>query len=227
MLKLCIFSAKGAGMTVNTKLMRIWNLPVKSAILRFIQRRKFIVKRRLQYSLLALALSYALFFMFSVAALLFIPTNIQLHHLEPLSSEASQLADGILFLHSKYWPTVLLPLAAIALHSIFISHKVAGPLYRFSRIFEALERGRLPKPAKLRKGDYLQDEMNQINRMIVSLRSRIEEIQRINGDLSEELSAFCRDKGRVLPEDELQLLKDLESRADNLGEKLADIKIES
>jgi methyl-accepting chemotaxis protein len=226
-LKLCIFSAKGAGMTTNTKLLRIWNFTVRSTAFRFIKRRKFIVKRRLQYSLLILALSYALFFMFSVAMLLFIPNSIHLHQIDPTSAEASQLANGILFLHSKYWPTVLLPLAVIALHSILISHKIAGPLYRFSRIFAALEEGRLPRPEKLRKGDYLQDEMDQINRMVVSLRSRIGEIQRINGNFSEELSAFCRNKGRVLPESEFQLLKGLEFRAVKLREKLADIKIES
>ena len=214
-------------MTTNTRLLRIWNLTIRSAALRFVQRRRFIVKRRLQYSLLILALSYALFFMFSVAMLLFIPNSIHLHQLEPTSAEASQLADGILFLHSKYWPTVLLPLVVIALHSILISHKIAGPLYRFSRIFAALEEGRLPKPEKLRKGDYLQTEMDQINRMVLSLRRRIEEIQRINGIFSEELSAFCRDKERVLPESEFQLLKDFESRAKMLREKLEDLRIET
>lgn len=214
-------------MSINTSLFRNWVFPVKSAAQKFVQRRKFIVKRRLQYSLLVLSLSYALFFMFSLAALLFIPSSIQLHRLEPLSPEASQLAAGLLFLHSNYWLVVFLPLAVIALHSIFISHKVAGPLYRFNRIFEALEQGSLPKPAKLRKGDYLQSEMDQINRMVVSLRTRIEEIKRINGDLSDELSAACQDIGSALPEKQFQSLKDLESRGKQLEEKLGDFKIES
>ncbi|MBN2321076.1 MAG: methyl-accepting chemotaxis protein [Acidobacteria bacterium] len=214
-------------MTNNTKLLRIWHFPIKSTALKFIQRRKFIVKRRLQYSLLILSLSYALFFMFSVAALLFIPTGIQLHRLEPLSSEASQLAAGILYLHNNYWPTVFLPLAVIALHSIFISHKIAGPLYRFSRIFDAVAQGWLPKPAKLRKGDYLQEEMNQINRMVVGLRTKIEEIKQINENLSEKFSDFRRDIVHGLSEEQLQLLKDLESKRNRLGEKLADFNIES
>lgn len=214
-------------MNINTNSFKTWILPVKNVALNFVKRRKFIIKRRLQYSLLILALSYALFFMFSVAALLFIPSSIQLHRLEPLSAEASQLADGLLFLHSRYWPTVLLPLAVIALHSILISHKIAGPLYRFSRIFEDLERGCLPRPAKLRKGDYLQEEMDQINRMLVSLRTRVEEMKRINGDLCAELSVFSGDAGCTLPENQLRSLKELESMGNRLEEKLADFKIES
>jgi hypothetical protein len=221
------YSAESVEMATDTNSTRFRAYPITTAVGRLFRRRKYIVKRRLQFSLLILALSYALFLTFSVAALLFIPLTFQLNRLAPVSAEASHLADGILFLHGNYWPTVLIPLVIIALHSILTSHKVAGPLYRFSYVFNAVERGNIPKPIRLRKGDYLQDEMEEINRMLAGLRTRIEEIKSLQEEFCMELNVFDRAAGPILPEEQRRLLKSLESKGNRLEEKLADFKIES
>jgi|WetSurMetagenome_2_1015567.scaffolds.fasta_scaffold182425_2 hypothetical protein len=222
-----MFSAESAEMAIDTNSTKFWTYPIKIAARRFIKRRKYIVKQRLQYSLLILSLSYALFFTFSVAALLFIPLTLQLNKLEPGSMEASPLAEGILFLHSYYWPSVLIPLVIIALHSILTSHKVAGPLYRFSHIFGAVERGNIPKPIRLRKGDFLQAEMEEINKMLISLRTRIEEIKNLQEEFRAELAAFDHAAGHLLPEEQRRQLKSLESKENRLEGILADFKMES
>jgi hypothetical protein len=197
------------------------------AVLRLFRRRKYIVKRQLQFHLLIMALSYALFFTFSVAALMIVPTVIQMNRLEPVSMEAAHLADGILYLHGHYWPVVIVPLTCIALHSILTSHRIAGPLYRFTHVFNAVERGNIPKPIRLRKGDYLQAEMEDINRMLEYLRTRIGDIQSLQTELCLELSAFNGAAGHLLTDEQRRQLESIETKGRLLKEKLADFKIET
>ena len=124
--------------------------------------------------------------------------------------EASHLAEGILFLHSHYWPIVLIPLVIIAVHSILTSHRVAGPLYRFSHVFDAVERGNIPK---------------QINRMLISLRTRIEEIQNLQEEFGAELAAFEHAAGHILPDAQCRQLESLKSKENRLEGKLAEFRV--
>ena len=205
---------------------KAWVSQIKFASYRIFSRRRFLIKRRLQYSLLVLALSYVVFFAVSVAALMFIPTILQLRALDPASAKASQLATELLYLHSNFWPAILSPLVVIGLHSILTSHRIAGPLYRFGIVFNSVEQGLLPKPIRLRNGDYLTTEMDQINRMVHSLRDRIESIRAAQEELCEALDAYRRNIGGELPETARQALKDIELKNAELKRKLDGFTIE-
>jgi methyl-accepting chemotaxis protein len=224
---ICDVNAIGAAIDPSGNSAGITGSHTGLATMRFFRRRKFIVNRKLQYHFLMISLLYASFFACSIAAFLFIPLIIQLHSLDPMSADASQPALEFLYLHANYWPAVIISFAIIALHSIATSHKVAGPLYRFSRIFNAIKRGCLPKPIRLRKGDYLQDEMEQLNQMIGSLRTRLEEIRKAQADLCFALSAYCQDIDGELSEEQRELLKELESKGRILKEKLSGLEIEA
>jgi hypothetical protein len=141
--------------------------------------------------------------------------------------EASQTALEFLYLHSKFWPTVILTFIIIALHSIYTSHRLAGPLYRFGIIFNAVKQGWLPRPACLRKGDYLQAEMGQINEMLGSLRTRIEDIKSAQNEFAETLSECSQQLEGELPEDKRELLNDLLVRGNLVAEKVAEFKVEA
>ena len=205
----------------------IYRSRVIPVFIQFLKRKKFIINRSLQFRLLALALCYALFFTFSLAALLFTPLMVQLDAVNPQSSEAANLATSILYLHNKYWLTVLLILVVISLHSILTSHRIAGPLYRFNLAFKDIERGKLPKPIQLRKGDYLTDEMNQINGMIASLRKKFEELNRLHGEVDTAIAELNQDPVTVSPEELSLHLKNLESKNRELREKLSEFEIKS
>ncbi len=226
----CIFDLKasvgGTAMSPNVNSTGIAESQQEAVTIRFFRRRKFIVNRRLQYRLLAISLSYATFFACSIGVFLFTPLIIQLRSLDPTSADASQSALRFLYLHTNYWPAAIISFSIIAVHSIITSHKVAGPLYRLSLVFNAIKRGWIPKPIQLRKGDYLQAEMEQLNQMIGSLRTRFEEIKTARENLCVELSAWRRDIGNTLREDQRESLKQLELREDILKEKLAGIGIE-
>jgi nitrogen fixation/metabolism regulation signal transduction histidine kinase len=66
-------------------------------------------------------------------------------------------------------PVVFVILAAIV---IFISHKIAGPLYRLKQYMEKVENGDLSVQLKFRQGDAIHDIAESFNRMVEGIRTR-------------------------------------------------------
>jgi len=214
-------------MSRNANSIEVSESSLRMAMTRFLRRRKYVINRRLQYSLLLTSLLYVILFATSLAATLFVPLIIRLRSLDPASTEASQTALEFLYLHSKFWPTVALTFTVIALHSIYTSHKLAGPLYRFAIIFNTVKQGLLPRPASLRDGDFLQAEMGQINEMLTSLRTRMEDIRGAQSDLCEAVAVCKQEIGGELPDDKRELLNDLVAKGDLLEGKLDQFNIEA
>ena len=79
---------------------------------------------------------------------------------------------------ADYWARATsVPLAAVFLlltvHSLFVSHRIAGPLYRFRAVFKALAGGNFSIRANIRKHDYLHTDAGVLNEMIETLETRI------------------------------------------------------
>ena len=53
---------------------------------------------------------------------------------------------------------------------ILLTHRIAGPIYRFERYMEELARGEAQGPCRIRKGDLLQDLCDRINTAVVAMR---------------------------------------------------------
>lgn len=156
----------------------------------FLRRRKFVINPELQLGILLTSLSYVGFLTLVVSVALFAPLMLQLRQPDYDSTETSDAALRILYLHETYWLPVLLTLVAIALHSVSTSHRIAGPIYRFRRVLEAMKAGILPKPVKLRKGDYLVAEKDAVNAMLDTWRGLIAQAQRDAAMLHESLPRY-------------------------------------
>lgn len=68
--------------------------------------------------------------------------------------------------------TVIMGLATIAL-TLFFSHKIAGPLYRFKKVMETLVKGDFSSDFQIRHLDQLQDLADDFNKMISSVRQHL------------------------------------------------------
>jgi methyl-accepting chemotaxis protein len=192
---------------------------------RILRRRKFIVDRRLQFRLLFYSVGYILFYMVAIGAGLFVPLMIQLSNADQTSPEALAVATSFLYLHYHFWPVALLSVIVVALHSILTSHRVAGPLYRFRRIFQDLKEGDVPKAAQLRRRDLLQSEMVSINEMLDGLRIRISEIQKAEELLGQSI-AECKRRVALLDDAGLrQCIGELAERGDLLAQATRTIHI--
>ena len=75
---------------------------------------------------------------------------------------------------SKIFVRSLLLIFAIAVISVFISHRIAGPIYKFERILQALAAGEKVQEIKLRKHD-------EFYRLAQAINSLIRKIQGLGG----------------------------------------------
>ena len=145
----------------------------------------------LQYRLLGINLLYFLTVLLILAAFLFTPLVLQLRDGTTLSAVAQQeVASQFLTLHKRIWPALLITLGLLSVHSILVSHRIAGPLYQFRRILEALRDGDLTVRATIRSNDYLGKEEAIINEMIDALRAKITHIDEQSWQLRAGLGAL-------------------------------------
>lgn len=134
------------------------------------KRRRFpIVNRSHQYRFLALVIIYSAIVGGVMAGFVFFPEFDRLHDPALGRIERAQVADKILTMHARIWPVLIVLISVIGLHSFVVFHRFVGPLYRFTKAFEQVSQGRLDCRVQLRKGDYLLNEEEQLNRMIDTL----------------------------------------------------------
>ena len=128
------------------------------------------------------------------AAALLLPLASRLHN--GSADERFQAAAQFLFFHEYLWPALggVLVVAAAAL--IETSHRVAGPLYRFRRVFEAVAGGDLRVSARVRRGDYLTLESDALEAMLGSLREHIGAAQQAIDDAERALGGARPAEGR-------------------------------
>jgi signal transduction histidine kinase len=67
----------------------------------------------------------------------------------------------------------LLLIIAIAILSVFISHRTAGPIYKFEQIIRSLAKGKEVPEIKLRKRDEFYDLATAINNLIKTKKTTV------------------------------------------------------
>lgn len=90
--------------------------------------------------------------------------------------------------------TAIVSLATVAV-TLFASHKIAGPLYRFKKVIEALSEGNFSYDFKIRHLDQLQDLAGTLNNMIVKIRGQLNALK--------SSSALLKNKLDSIPENEV------------------------
>ncbi len=187
---------------------------------RIFKRRKFVVDRKFQLRLMIISFSYVILFCAVMGTYVFLPLMMELDKPGTSLDKAFVAANQILYLHEKFWPALLLSLFAIGCHCIFISYKIAGPLYRFNLIFKAINEGIVPTPIQLRRGDYLYSEMENINQMLERLRDKLTELQEAQAHLNRSIIE-CKDIVSHSSMNELiKKMEDLGEEGKKLEEKL-------
>lgn len=86
--------------------------------------------------------------------------------------------------------TLLIAVSTIAV-TLFVSHKIAGPIYRLEKDIEVIADGDLTFRVKFRKGDQLKELSEEINAMSEALSGKV---LRIQSDLRHILS-MASDRG--------------------------------
>jgi len=105
-----------------------------------------------------------------------------------------------------------------AILTFFISHKIAGPLYRLKKELNAVGFGQLAGPFSLRKDDQLQDVANSMSEMVKVLRDRILNLRNDWCSLKDKLQALLLKEFPSDLKQEIEALKNIMVQIDkNLG----------
>jgi len=85
--------------------------------------------------------------------------------------------------------TVMLAIAVMLL-AVFLSHKIAGPLYRFQKEMKNLENGDFTTEFRIRKMDQLQDLAENFNQMIKKTREELTQLKTNFVSLKEKIDGI-------------------------------------
>lgn len=99
-------------------------------------------------------------------------------------------------------------LGIIFVISIFISHKIAGPMYKLKTYLNNIKDGGEITPIYFRKGDYFTELADDVNEFVHSLTNqRTQDFEYL-----EEVSAYIANLALVVPEDKKPVLEEILSK---------------
>jgi general secretion pathway protein G len=130
-------------------------------------RRRRILIPGFQLRYVAEHLAFQVLLSVAVATVVFGPLIVELRE-----SGQHAAAGRFLWLHTWFWPIALAVLTVAAGHAVWISHRIAGPLFRFQRVFDAMAAGDLRPRVRIRQGDYLTAEAAAFDAALTSVRER-------------------------------------------------------
>lgn len=143
------------------------------------RRRHYFIKKEFQFKfilkfcliiLVGVIFSTGLLFLFSQGTL---TSSFQQSRLV-IKNTASAILPAVIY--TNLITLGLITLATIVV-TIFISHKIAGPMFRFEKDLKEIGEGDLTKNIGLRKKDQLTDMAVSLNKMIASLHDKVLAIQ--------------------------------------------------
>ncbi len=169
----------------------------------------------------------AMMYMFLLALFLFVPLAYRIDH-ETVSSEMMSVGKDFITLHEHFWPAIFVLLILVAFQSIRLSHRIAGPIYRFKLAIQSMKKRDFSQKITLRKKDFLVDLMKEINEMSVSLQETFQELKNKNALLGEEIDALNHQlvEGDISPEDLKLSLMSIQKRQTALNQCLEGIQLD-
>lgn len=191
-----------------------------------VRRRKFLINRDVQFTLLFSSIFNIFLFLTVVGAALFIPLFVELEKGSGSLALRQATAEIILYLHANFWPAALFSIVLICLLSIRTSHRIVGPLYKITLAIESLKNGRLPKSVHGRDGDFLAPEIDVTNQMLDILRMRVTEIQAAQAELNDAIAQCHNIIGHASTEEIIQRMNDIDEKAIQLKDSIGYFKVE-
>lgn len=130
----------------------------------------FLIDRQFQTKYLLVTILLLLAYTFIFVMLLFLPYLLTLAFDYPLDEQA-EAARILLILHNRVWPAIGTVIVVLGALSIFVTHKIAGPLHRIKQALTEIAGGNLETTVKLRKWDDLQEMAQHVNLLAEELHA--------------------------------------------------------
>ena len=187
-------------------------------------RKRFLIDP-LQYRLLGASLFYFLAICLIFIINFFGPLIEDLEGKPTASLAREDAATAFLYLDSRMWSSLVVLFVLFGVHTVLVSHRIVGPLYRFRKGFQAASEGDL-SPISIRKNDYLKREVNSINAMFKTLGARIAEMRQCC-DEAQAVLPRLREAAKASGEEVHEQAREIEARINALRDCLQLFKVGS
>ncbi|MBE9503816.1 MAG: methyl-accepting chemotaxis protein [Proteobacteria bacterium] len=141
------------------------------------RRKNYLINKKVQikYALLTILLltSYSAILL----AAIFAPYFMALYSDIPLQEQAAA-ADVILLLHGNLWVGIVAIIILCGIYTLFITHKIAGPTFLFTRLARDVRSGDFSRRIRLRKGDDFHDVADDFNSMVDAIEASLVNIDK-------------------------------------------------
>lgn len=138
-----------------------------------LQRRQYITHKKFQFRMVGAML---LLVLFATLATTVVNHYFFLSSIVNFTMEYGRPPTGGELLNASVRPLIIiLPVVFIILAAIvvFMSHQIAGPLYRLKQYMEKVENGDLSVKLKFRKYDSIHDIAESFNRMVDGIKDKL------------------------------------------------------
>jgi len=183
---------------------------------------KYFIDKQLQTKFILYSVLLLLIYTLLFAFILFAPYAIPLTFDYSLE-EKTTAARMLLSLHKSIWPALGLVILLLSGASIFVSHKVAGPMYRLKRFLLEIAGGNIDLTLKFRKRDDLHDLAANVNLVITELRELVGTLQKEMATVSGRILEVEQliQQGDIKPTAGRQMIQQLEADQETIARALA------
>jgi len=94
---------------------------------------------------------------------------------------------------SAHWIFIVVGGLAVVILSMFLTHRFAGPIFRFEKSIDEITNGNLNFQIKLREKDEGKELANKINKMILMFSDNFKEMEKISEEIRNELNSIQED----------------------------------
>jgi methyl-accepting chemotaxis protein len=182
------------------------------------KRRKYFIDRQFQTKYIILTILLLVIYTFLFVVILMFPYIVPLSFDAPLEEQA-EAARMLLTLHKSIWPALGAVILIMSSVSILVTHKIAGPIYRFKKVLAEISGGNLDISIKLRDKDDLKDLAEEFNLVISDLRGSVATLRDDYETMSSciiELEEKIK-KDQIHKEDGKALIEKMQARKENIA----------
>ncbi len=94
---------------------------------------------------------------------------------------------------SAHWIFIVVGGLVVVILSMFLTHRFAGPIFRFERSIDEITNGNLNFQIKLRQKDEGKELADKINQMILMFSDNLKEMKKISEEIKNELDSIRED----------------------------------
>lgn len=176
------------------------------------RRTRNLVDHRIQLGFARIVISYLALYTVFLVLMFALPIGYIVKTFEGSESERMEAVGRFVLGDATFWGLLVMFVIIIAIHSVVMTQRFAGPIFVFRRHLTRLKNGELSR-IQLRQKDQLQDVKNLVNEHIDQLGEHMTSITTSIESLESLLAGFAREGADVSElENEINRLKDLKEK---------------